>query len=178
MPRVPEADQEELTECFRSLARELSGYATAQTKGDRSLADDLVQQAFHAAALSWAKVRDLPEERRLFWLKRVVSRRAIDAFRRDETARKRQADLVVPHGLSTHDAAMLSMAGTAAWAAIRALPRRQYLVAVLRFVDQLSVRVIAAELEVSPSTVSQDLKRIRSVVQRAANEYLDLGGQA
>ena len=50
MRRSPARDAEELAACFTAHARELFGYACVLARGDRALAEDLVQAAFEAAA--------------------------------------------------------------------------------------------------------------------------------
>ena len=48
--RICLRDAGELAACFAGQAGSLFGYACVLTRGDRALADDLVQAAFEAAA--------------------------------------------------------------------------------------------------------------------------------
>ena len=77
--KISPGDAEELAVCFTAHARELFGYARFLARGDRALADDLVQAAFEAAGRAWwpgptgGSPRISP-----FWNSRVrSSRRAI-----------------------------------------------------------------------------------------------------
>jgi DNA-directed RNA polymerase specialized sigma24 family protein len=80
--RIPREQAGELTSCFGSYAQELFDYAIVLTRGDRALAEDLVQSAFAAAAAQWATVRDLSEPERLAWLRTTTGTLAGSAFRR------------------------------------------------------------------------------------------------
>jgi len=51
--RSPRGDAEELAACFNVHASDLFGYARVLVRGDRALADDLVQAAFEAAGRAW-----------------------------------------------------------------------------------------------------------------------------
>src|ERR1700753_1841837 len=70
--RIPKDQVGELADCFVSYARGLFGYACVLTRGDRALADDLVQSAFVAAAGQWVMVRGLNEPQRLSWLRSAL----------------------------------------------------------------------------------------------------------
>ena len=72
--RICSRDASELAACFASDADGLFGYACVLTRGDRALAEDLVQAAFEAAARAWGIVRRLAEERRRAWLRTTVGR--------------------------------------------------------------------------------------------------------
>jgi hypothetical protein len=52
--RICLRDAGELAACFAAQAGSLFGYACVLTRGERALADDLVQAAFEAAAREWA----------------------------------------------------------------------------------------------------------------------------
>jgi DNA-directed RNA polymerase specialized sigma24 family protein len=51
--RICPRDADELAACFAAHAAGLFGYACVLARGDRALADDLVQAAFEAAAREW-----------------------------------------------------------------------------------------------------------------------------
>src|SRR6266496_4167079 len=51
--RISAREAEELAVCFAADARDLFGYACVLARGDRALADDLVQAAFEAAGRAW-----------------------------------------------------------------------------------------------------------------------------
>jgi len=171
--RVSDADARELAACYDCLAASLLRYALLVTRSEGPLAEDIVQEAFQAAALRWAKVRDLPDESRLAWLRTVVRNKAFDVYRRRQTARDKEPQLPVPvFPVGTHDAAMVRLAGAEVWSAVRALPHRQYLIAVMRFRDHMTVSAIAAELKISAGTVSGEIRKLRSVMREAASRYI------
>ena len=63
--RICLRDADELAGCFAAHAGSLFGYACVLARGDRALAEDLVQAVFEAAARDWATVRCLAERQRL-----------------------------------------------------------------------------------------------------------------
>ena len=176
---MSDADARELANCYESLASPLFRYALLVARGEGPLAEDVVQDAFQQAATRWAKVRDYPDERRLAWLKAVVRNKVYDAYRRRRTAWDKEAELPPlgsGDGRSAHDAAMVRLARAELWSAVSELPQRQYLIAVMRFRDEMTVAAIAAELKVSTGTVSSDIRKVRSVMHEAASRYLGPDG--
>lgn len=170
--QVSDDDARELTACYEALADQLLRYALLVTRREAALAEDVVQEAFQAAALRWAKIRDLPDERRLAWLRVVVRNKAFDVYRRRQTERDRGSQLPSPVCAGTHDQAMARLADAELWSAVCALPHRQYLVAVMRFRDRMTVSAIAAELKVSTGTVSNEIRKVSRVMLEAASRYI------
>src|SRR5262249_176935 len=68
---------EELAACFPAHARDLFGYACVLARGDRALADDLVQAAFEAAGGAWWTLRCLAEDQRRSWLRKTLANIAV-----------------------------------------------------------------------------------------------------
>jgi RNA polymerase sigma-70 factor (ECF subfamily) len=169
---VSDDDARELAACYEALAGQLFGYALLVTRQEGPLAEDVVQEAFQAAAVRWAKVRDLSDERRLAWLRVVVRNKVFDVYRRRQTARDKESELPLPPHAGTHDQAMARLADAELWSAVRTLPHRQYLVAVMRFRDHMTVSAIASELKVSTGTVSNELRKIHGVIRQVANRYI------
>jgi predicted RNA polymerase sigma factor len=104
-------------------------YVFLYTRGERALSEDVVQDAFCAAAVRWAKIRDLPDEQRLIRLKAIARNKAVDAYRRRATARARQGELKsAPEtgDRGTHRAAMMRMADFQLWSAVREMPPRRH----------------------------------------------------
>jgi DNA-directed RNA polymerase specialized sigma24 family protein len=62
--RIPADHAQELADCFAACAPGLFGYACVLTRGDRALAEDLVQVTFIAAAEHWPTVRCLCQAQR------------------------------------------------------------------------------------------------------------------
>ena len=79
----------ELAACFTVHARDLFGYARVVTRGDRALAEDVVQAAFEAAGRAWWSVRCLAEDQRRGWLRATLANIAVSGFRREAAFRDR-----------------------------------------------------------------------------------------
>ena len=62
--QISPRDAGELAACFTSHASGLSRYACVLARGDRALADDLVQVAFEAAGRAGQALRRLPDDQR------------------------------------------------------------------------------------------------------------------
>lgn len=173
-PPASHDEARELTDCYTLLAARVHHYAMALTGGERALAEDVTQEVFCAAAVRWTKLRDLEDAERLVRLKRIARNKTIDMHRRRKTALGKQPGLVQAGDTdrdSTHDAAMLSIASSELWPALRRLPGRQRVIAVMRYWDQMTVRAIAAELGVSAGTVSGDLKKMHNALRGAVDDY-------
>jgi DNA-directed RNA polymerase specialized sigma24 family protein len=87
--KISPGDAQELAACFTDHARELFGYACFLARGDRALADDLVQAAFEAAGRAWCTLRCLSADQRRAWLRTTLANIAVSGFRRE--ARQREA---------------------------------------------------------------------------------------
>jgi RNA polymerase sigma factor (sigma-70 family) len=167
--QISPREAEELAACFRAYARDLFGYACVLTRGDRALAEDLVQAAFEAAGQAWQVLGYLAEEQRCGWLRRTLANIAVDGFRR-ETAfrvrlprietlyRKIQAD---PPEQAPPEQALSSIALERCWRIIQGLPDRQHAVALLRWQLDMKESEIATVLGIDEKTVSVHLHRAR-----------------
>ena len=122
--------------------------------GSRAAAEDLAQEAFAAAAASWASLHN-PRA----WVRRVVANRAVSGWRRRERearALSRLAQQYDTYALSDDDASF--------WDAVRRLPRRQAQVVALHYLDDLSVASIADTLGIAEGTVKATLHRARAAL--------------
>jgi RNA polymerase sigma factor (sigma-70 family) len=84
------ATQEAVQRVWRDESARLVGALTRMTR-DLSLAEDLAQDALVAALQQWP--RDGVPENPAAWLMQTAKRRAVDQFRRNETLRRRTAEL-------------------------------------------------------------------------------------
>ena len=66
-------ETEELGACFTVQARDLFGYARVLSDADRTLASDLVEATFEAAAAVWGTVRHLPADHCRDWLRDTLA---------------------------------------------------------------------------------------------------------
>ncbi len=167
--RISPREAGELAACFKAHARDLFGHACALTRGDRALAEDLVQAAFEAAAEAWQVLGDLTEEQRRGWLRRTLANMAIDGFRRETAFRDRlpriealfrkiQAD---PPEQAPPEQVLSSITVERCWRIIQGLPERQHAVALLRWQLDMKESEIASVLGLDAKTVSVHLYRIR-----------------
>lgn len=113
--------------------------------GDRSEAEDIVQNVFTTAVARWDAI-----EEPAAYLRRAVVNGANDLHRRSF----RHA--TVPFGASE---SIDEPEVDEVWRFVRALPTAQRAVVVLRFYEDLALADIAALLDRPPSTVRSDLRR-------------------
>ena len=157
-------EAQELEACFRAHARYLFGRACVLTRGDRALADDLVQGAFEAAAMTWPSLRVLADEQRRNWLYRTLANIAVNGFRREAAFRDRLPrieSLYRKVQVDPLEQTISSIMLEQCWQAIRDLPERQHAVALLRWGLDMKQDEIAAVLTMSEKTVSVHLSRVR-----------------
>jgi RNA polymerase sigma factor (sigma-70 family) len=155
---------EELAACFAAHARELFGYASWLTRGDRELAEDLVQEAFAAACWAWQRLRSLAEEQRSYWLKKTLANIAVSGFRREAAFRDRLPRIEIRYRKIQADPseqAFSSITLERCWRIIQRMPKRRHAVAVLRWQLDMKEADIAEILGMDPKTVSTHLHRAR-----------------
>jgi RNA polymerase sigma factor (sigma-70 family) len=177
--RITPHDAAELAACFRAHASQLFGHACVLARGDRALADDLVQATFEAAAQVWQTLRGLAEEQLGRWLRGTLANIAASGFRREAAfcdrlpqieARYRdtQADPSEqgpseqgPSEQGPSEQALSAIALERCWRIIREMPKGQHVVAVLRWQLGMKEAEIATVLGIAESTVSAQLHRAR-----------------
>jgi RNA polymerase sigma-70 factor (sigma-E family) len=76
-------DDQELAACYTAHALGLFGYACFLARGDRALADDLVQATFEAACRAWCTLQCLSDDQRRGWLRATLANIAVSGFRRE-----------------------------------------------------------------------------------------------
>jgi RNA polymerase sigma-70 factor, ECF subfamily len=154
----------ELAVCFTAHARNMFGYACVLTRGDRALAEDLVQAAFEAAAQAWPVLEYLAEEQRRGWLRRTLANIAVDGFRRETALRDRLPRIEARYRKIQADPSeqvFSSIALDRCWQVIQGLPERQHAVALLRWQLDMKESEIATVLGMTEKTVSVHLHRVR-----------------
>ena len=165
--RITPADADELARCFTAHAARLFGYACVLARGDRELADDLVQAAFEAACWAWQGLRALAEEQRRRWLRKTLANIAMSGFRREAAFRDRLPRIEIRYRQIQADLpeqVFSSITLERCWRIIQDMPKRRHAVAVLRWQLDMKVADIAAILGMSPATVSTYLHRARRVL--------------
>ena len=162
--KISPREAEELAVCFEAQARDLFGHACVLTRGDKALAEDLVQAAFEAAGHAWQVLGDLTEEQRRGWLWRTLANIAVDGFRRERAFRDRLPRIETLYRKIQADPpeqAFSSIALERCWRIIQSLPRRQHAVALLRWGLDMKEGEIATVLDMAEKTVSVHLCRVR-----------------
>jgi RNA polymerase sigma factor (sigma-70 family) len=172
-----------LAVCFEAHARDLFGYACVLTRGDRALAEDLVQAAFEAAGQAWQVLEYLPDEQRRGWLRRTLANIAVDGFRRESALRDRLPRIEALYRKIQADSqeqappeqALSSIALERCWRIIQGLPPRQHAVALLRWHLDMKESEIATVLGMAEKTVSVHLHRVRRrlIVQLGSDYPVD-----
>ena len=176
--KIPKEQAEELADCFAAHAKGLFGYACTLTRGDRTLADDLVQSTFMAATMHWPTVRALRDFQRLRWLQTTIGNQAISAFRRNEALRDRLPKLEAlyrPQVANTHAEALSAVALERCWQTILDLPPQQHAVAVMRWLFGMKNSEIQAHLGIAGGTVGAHISTVRSKLRSNLGPYDPFG---
>ncbi|MGW3185547.1 RNA polymerase sigma factor [Kitasatospora sp. NPDC001119] len=169
--RIPAHVADAVTALYRATYRDVLRFAIMLA--GKSDAPDLVQHAFHQAALTWDEVGTRPLDGQVAWLKTVCRHKHIDNIRRDTTFDKLRVDVCEFYTTAPHDPASVTVARAAldrCWAAIQAMPTAQRTVAVLAWHQGLDPAEIAASLGISPATVRVQLHRARLRLEREVGE--------
>jgi RNA polymerase sigma factor (sigma-70 family) len=164
----------ELEACAKTLWRRVYNSAMLVTRGDHALAQDVTQAAFAAAMVRWPLLRCLGELEREGWLKRVAANKAIDEFRRNDTAEAHRSavwERCRPRDPDTHREAMAAIALDRFWAAAACLPPKAYRAAVMRWRLGMSEQEIARAMGVTPKTVSSHLSQTRAQLRAELGGY-------
>jgi RNA polymerase sigma-70 factor, ECF subfamily len=162
--KICSRDAGELAACFAADAGGLFGYACVLVRGDRALADDLVQAAFEAAAPDWGILRCLAEEQRRAWLRTTVTNIAVSGFRREAAWRDRLPRIEARYRKNQADTETVAFSLIVldrCWQIIKDMPEQQHAVAVLRWQQGMKQTEIAAALGMAEKTVSVHLHRAR-----------------
>lgn len=168
--RIPTVVAAQVTRLMVEESAALFRYALRITNGDQEEAEDLVQEAFEAAALNWPKLRKLPREAQRAWLRRVVRNKAIDRWRigkRIQLVEDLSDDREAP---SAEHVALSRMALDRCLEAIRIMPPVQHRVAYLRWHEGWSTAEIARELGIAQATVRVQLMKARKKLVDAVGD--------
>jgi RNA polymerase sigma-70 factor (ECF subfamily) len=162
--RITPHDAAELGACFEAHASRLFGHACVLARGDRALADDLVQATFEAAARVWQTLRGLAEEQLRGWLRSTLANIAASGFRREAAFRDRLPQIEARYRETQADPSEQAFSAIAlerCWRIIREMPKGQHVVAVLRWQLGMKEAEIAAVLGIAESTVGAHVHQAR-----------------
>jgi RNA polymerase sigma-70 factor (ECF subfamily) len=172
-PRIPRAVAAKVARLMVEESAALFRYALRITNGHQQEAEDLVQEAFQAAALSWAKIHKLSRDAQQGWLRTVVKKRAIDRWR---ITQRTQPVADIPderQSPSAERVALSQMALDRCLQAIQKMPPAQHRVAYLRWHEDWSTKEIARELGIAQATVRVHLMNARKdLVDAVGNEIV------
>jgi RNA polymerase sigma-70 factor (ECF subfamily) len=145
--------------------------AARRVASDEREAEDMVQEAFHAAAENWDRIATYSPDKRRAWLCRVAINKAIDRYR---AGRRTQlgvdpADMsqVAP---SAEDTALTRIEKDCCWKAMREMPLKQRTVAYLRWHEEWTAKEIAEGLGIATSTVRVHLRNALTAVNAAVGD--------
>jgi RNA polymerase sigma factor (sigma-70 family) len=173
--KIPAEYHDEISQCAQRYNGTLYRFLFRLTQGDHALAEDLVQQVLIEAAQDWAKVRGLDDVELRNRLYQMATWRAIDAFRKNSTARAGQSWMLAnfrqpetdPHAYAITTAVIERFVKV-----IETLPPRQALAASLHWRCGWKNREIADALEITCSAVSQLLGKAEATLRRELRPYL------
>jgi RNA polymerase sigma-70 factor (ECF subfamily) len=129
--------------------------------GDREAAADAVQDAFTRAYARWRRISRY--EHPAGWIRHVALNRLRDHFRHEQRGAR------VRERLASAPAEVVEMGdvgGHELTAALAQLPRQQRIAVSLFYVEQLSVREIAASMGLSEGAVKYHLHAGRTALRR------------
>lgn len=159
--------EDEVDRMYRETIRPLYTYVSRRVGGDRSLAEDLVQEAWMRALDNWS-AKGVPDEP-LAWLLRVSRNTLVSHFRR---IRPQQLD---PAVIDLEDPGQASSTPEAAavigWG-LAQLRRTHSDILEAFYFDEKSVREIAGEQSISERAVEGRLRRAREKLKKKLNKRL------
>jgi RNA polymerase sigma-70 factor (ECF subfamily) len=123
--------------------------------GDRSMAEDIAQDALFVAYRRWDHVAALDSP--LCWVRRVVANKSVSLIRR----RLAELRALTRIGSLADRRSDSPESDEDFWALVRSLPRRQAQVVALHYVSDMSVLEIAATLGCQEGSVKASLFKAR-----------------
>jgi len=154
----PRSSGEPSPEAFRAFfEREYRGLVALASSliGDRSMAEDIAQDALMVAYRRWDHVAAL--ESPLGWVRRVVANKSVSLIRR----RLAELRALTRIGSLADRRADGPESDADFWMLVRSLPRRQAQVVALHYVSDMSVVEIAAILGCKEGSVKASLFKAR-----------------
>ena len=157
----------ELVQTYREHTAPLYAFVSRRVGGDRSLAEDIVQDTWLRAVAVWPR-RGVPDFPRA-WLIRVARNLLVSHFRR------RRPALVDPAELELEDESYRPespwTATLISWGLAR-LRRKQAQLLEAFYFDEKSTREIAAEYALSERAVEGRLRRARQNLEKRLRPYV------
>jgi RNA polymerase sigma factor (sigma-70 family) len=137
--------------------------AVAAIVGDRSRAEEIVQDAFERCYLRWRVVSRL--DRPGAWVRRVAINAAISSLRRSSRERRALQRFDALDGRTGSVDPLRGIGDEAVWAVVRALPGDQASAIALRYGADLGIDEIAETLQLTAPAVKSLLHRGRTALR-------------
>jgi RNA polymerase sigma-70 factor (ECF subfamily) len=144
------------------------------SQGDREQAEDLVQQVFQAAIMSWETIGHRDSGGQMAWLYRVLYYKAADAWHEDRRECS-LTDLVsnqLPSPRDTGYQALCSIALDRALKLVMEMPPVRHRVVCLRLLAGLPSREVAGMLGIEQSTVRGHVEAARAELRKEVGPIL------
>lgn len=125
--------------------------------GDRSVAEEVTQDAFLAAMRQWDEVGMFEDP--MAWIRRVVSNKSVSWFRRAQLEARSLFRIGAPERVAGP-----APDGIDIWREVQRLPIRQRQVIALTYVEDLARAEVAVVLGIGEETVKTHLERARSTL--------------
>ncbi|MFY1634849.1 RNA polymerase sigma factor [Solwaraspora sp. WMMB335] len=159
-PKLTKRQLDQVEDFFRQESDDL--YKYAQSKGCGSESRDLVQTTFHEVVRAWPKIGSYGPDERRRWLRRVLSNKAIDLWRKQNML-ELTAD--VPHSRfrsdDTGDRVEFGIALASCWRVIEQMPPARQTVAWLVWGESWTHARVGEYLGIAQSTVRGHLLEAR-----------------
>jgi RNA polymerase sigma factor (sigma-70 family) len=157
-----------MTDFAELVTTESRGLVAAVTAivGDRSRAEEIVQEAFERCYRRWRRVSRL--DRPGAWVRRVAINEAISVARRASTEARvlqRVGTLAGPGSDGSSPDPLAALDDEGVWAAVRALPKEQAAAIALRYGADLGVEDVADALGSTVPAVKSLLHRGRTALR-------------
>jgi RNA polymerase sigma-70 factor (ECF subfamily) len=128
--------------------------------GDRSAAEDVVQDALYAAHQDWDRIGTLDSP--LGWVRRIVANRSVSFLRR----RAAEARALARLGSRQRIAVEMPADAVDFWRLVRRLPARQAQVVALHYAADMSLAEIGEMFGISEGSVKASLSKARASLAR------------
>lgn len=152
----------EVERLFVDASSALVSYACALPGIGRPAAEDLVQEVFQDAALSWDRLACRDPQGRRRWLFRAVRNKAIDQWRKNGRCEPNSGLVESPFAVEdTAHRVLCAAALERCWSIIKEMPPMRQTVAFLRWNEDWSAAEIAEWLGIAQATVRGHLKEAR-----------------
>ncbi len=137
--------------------------------GERTAAEDVVQEAFCALYRRWEHLSD--RDKALAYVRSsILNGCRTELRRRVRNERRAKSGTAAVDAASAEYAALIGEEHREVLAALRRLPRRQREALVLRFYLDMSEAEIAAAMDISPGTVKSTTSRALGALGRLLGE--------